>query len=136
MDNKSIVETVANDITNTILISSSEKNLDVIRYVLKKYNVPSYMYSLGAENDEKVNLFCENGHWMVTNVERGHRQSESSYDDIDSASLTFFSQLSESKLKLKRMNRYYARHKTSLPHVEIKRVQEMIRNSLAKVASY
>ncbi len=136
MDNKSIVEAVANDITNTILISSSEKNLDIIRYILKKYNVPSYMYSLGSENDEKVNLFCANGHWMVTNVERGHRQSESSYDDIDSASQDFFSQLTGSEFKLKRMNRYYAKHKTSLPHVEINHIQEIIKNSLAKVASY
>ena len=136
MVNKNIVETVTNDITNTILMSSSEKNLDIIRHVLKKYHVPSHMYALGEEGDEKVCLFCEGGHWMVTNVERGARQLERQYDDIDSASLKFFSELSGSRFKLKQMNRYYAKHKTSLPNVEKKRIQETISNALTKVASY
>ncbi len=136
MVNKSIIENVVNDATNTILLSSSEKNLDVIRHALKRYRVPTHMYSLGSENDEKVNLFSEEGHWMVTNVERGARQFEAQYDDIDAASLKFFSKLSRSEFKLKQMSRYYAKHKTSLPSGEKARIQETIRNAITKVASY
>ncbi len=136
MVNKSIIESLANDATNTILISSAEKNLDIIRHALIKYRVPEYAYSLGTERDEKVNLFYENGHWLVTNVERGTRCFEEQYDNIDAASIQFFDELSVSKLKFRQMNRYYAKNKATIPAFEKNRIQETIKNALTKIASY
>ncbi len=136
MVNKSIIENVANDATNTILVSSAEKNLDIIRHALEKYKVPEYAYSLGNESDEKVNLFYEDGHWMVTNVERGTRCFEGQYDNIDAASVQFFDELSETNFKFKQMKRYYAKNKTAIPVFERNNIHETIKNALTKIASY
>ncbi len=136
MVNKNVIENLANDATNTILKSSAEKNLNIIRQALKKCRVPEYVYSLGTEDDEKVNLFYEDGHWMVTNVERGTRCFSQKYDSLDSASVQFFDELSDTKLKFKRMTRYYAKNKTMIPVFEKNRIHETIKNALTKIASY
>ncbi len=136
MVNKSVIENVANDATNIILTSSTEKNLDIIRKALEKYRIPERIYSLGAEGDEKVNLFCEDGHWMVTTIERGARQFEAQYNDIDTASAKFFNKLSGSRFKIKQMNRYYAKNKSTIPDFEKNCIHEAIINALTKIASY
>ena len=134
MVNKSIIENIANDATKAILASSAE--LDIIRTTLKKYRIPEYAYSLGNEGDEKVNLFYEDGHWMVTNVERGARCFERQYEDIDSASVQFFDELSGSNFKFKQMKRFYAKNKANIPVLEKNYILETIKNALTKIASY
>lgn len=136
MVNKSVIENVANDATNIILTSSAERNLDIVRHALEKYKVPDYAYSLGTEGDEKVNLFYEDGHWMVTNVERGARCFEGQYDNIDAATVQFFDELSETKYKFKQMNRYYEKNKATIPVFEKNCIHEAIINALTKIASY
>lgn len=99
-------EPVTNDVANTNHISPI-RDLDRVRFVLRKCHIPSHMYALGEECDERVNLFCKDGQWLVTNVERGNRQVEVRCDDIDSAVLKFFSELSGTRRMLERMKRYW-----------------------------
>jgi hypothetical protein len=92
---------------------------------------------LGAEGDEKVNLFCEDGHWMVTTIERGaQRQFEAQYNDIDAASVKFFNKLSGSRFTIKQMNRYYTKNKSAIPDFKKNCIHETIKNTLTKIASY
>ena len=92
-------------------IDKAKNELAIVQRVLKKYRIPKHMYSLGEEAEEKVNLFWEDGRWLATNVERGHRQFFAEYGDIDAAAYDFFSKLIASVIKLRWMRRCYNRLK-------------------------
>ncbi len=85
------------------------KTLETVRRVLKRFRIPAYRYSVGSEEEEKDNLFYENGHLMVTYVERGGRCFEKSYDNIDEACMMFFTRVIDSKIKRRWAIRYYRR---------------------------
>lgn len=90
---------------------SAKSELVLVQKVLEKYKIPKHMYSLGKEAEEKVNLFWEDGRWLVTNVERGHRQFFAEYGDIDAAAYDLFSELTASVIKLRCMRQCYNRLK-------------------------
>ncbi len=101
-----------------------EKNVGVIRKALKSSRIPEHVYSLGEEKGERVNLFLEDGHWMFTNVEKGYRQDEERYDNIDQACRKLFEQLSSSERKLRKMTRYYEKHKVTEESIRMNMVEE------------
>ena len=90
-------------------VSSSIRALENVRSVLKRFRIPAYRYSVGSEEEEKDNLFYENGHLMVIYVERGGRCFEKSYDNIDEACMMFFTRVIDSKIKRWWAIRYYRR---------------------------
>ncbi len=84
--------------------------LAIVWRTLQKYRVPEYAYSLGSEDDEKVNLFYADGYWIVTNVERGTRCFEKRFEDVNAAVAQFFDELSVTEFRYKRMNRFFLKN--------------------------
>jgi hypothetical protein len=84
--------------------------LAIVWRTLQKYRVPEYAYSLGSEDDEKVNLFYADRYWIVTNVERGTRCFEKQFEDVNAAVAQFFDELSVTEFRYKRMNRFFLKN--------------------------
>ena len=85
----------------------AEYYYEAIREVLKKHEIPSNWYSLGSEQEERVNIIYEDGQWLVTTYEKGHRGFEKRCDSIESAGQELFNKLAKSDWQKRRMLSFY-----------------------------